>query len=112
MGSVFVVAEQQKRLDTVSKTITKIGKESRVVVNKEQSKFASAHDLRRAFGTRWAARVQPATLREIMRHSSIDTTMKFYVDLNGESVASELWGKETPSQGGVNSKLFLGRLHT
>ncbi|QDS98509.1 site-specific integrase [Adhaeretor mobilis] len=90
MRKVFVVAEQQKRLDMISKTITRIGKEARVVVNKEQGKFASAHDMRRAFGTRWAAKVQPATLREIMRHASIETTMKFYVGLRSDVIGEEL----------------------
>ncbi len=33
----------------------------------------------------------PATLKQLMRHSSIDTTMKYYVDLDAEDVASDLW---------------------
>src|SRR5690606_34290384 len=89
-GKVFGVAKSERRLDFVSKTITRIGKLARVVVNKEQNKYASAHDLRRAFGTRWAGRVQPATLRELMRHASIETTLKYYVGSRGESIAVEL----------------------
>ncbi len=42
-------------------------------------KFASAHDLRRAFGERWAARVMPAVLKELMRQESIETTLRYYV---------------------------------
>ena len=52
---------------------------------------ASAHDLRRSFGFRWSRRVMPAVLKELMRHSSIDTTMKFYVGQNAEATADELW---------------------
>lgn len=40
-------------------------------------KFAGAHDLRRAFGTRWSKRVMPAVLKQLMRHRSIETTMSF-----------------------------------
>ena len=68
-----------------------IGKKAGVVVNKADGKSASAHDLRRAFGTRWAKRVMPAVLRRLMRHSSIQTTMACYVDLDSAEVADELW---------------------
>ena len=54
-------------------------------------KFASAHDLRRSFGARWAPRVMPATLRELMRHDSIETTMRYYVGANAKSTAAALW---------------------
>jgi integrase len=54
-------------------------------------KFASAHDLRRSFGERWASRVMPQVLMELMRHESIDTTMKFYVGRNAQSTAALLW---------------------
>jgi integrase len=61
------------------------------IVNKTDGKFASAHDLRRSFGTRWAARVKPATLQLLMRHKSIETTMKYYVCQDSDDVADELW---------------------
>jgi hypothetical protein len=62
-----------------------------VVVNKEQGKFASAHDLRRSFGTRWASKVKPATLQLLMRHFTIDTTLRYYVAQDADDVARELW---------------------
>ena len=43
----------------------------------EKVKYASAHDFRRAFGVRWAARLMPAQLMELMRHESIETTLRF-----------------------------------
>ena len=62
-----------------------------MVVNKADGKFASAHDLRRAFGTRWASRVRPATLQLLMRHRSIETTLKYYVAQDADEVGDELW---------------------
>jgi integrase len=55
------------------------------------AKHASAHDLRRSSGERWAARVMPQVLPELMRHESIETTMKYYVGLNAQSTAAVLW---------------------
>lgn len=54
-------------------------------------KFASAHDLRRSFGHRWALRVQPIVLQQLMRHESIETTMTYYVTQDAEAVADVLW---------------------
>ena len=54
-------------------------------------KYASAHDLRRSFGERWAARVMPQVPRERMRHESVTTTMTFYVGRNAERTADAVW---------------------
>jgi integrase len=78
----------------VSELLAEIGKRAGVKVNTDQAgkvKFASAHDLRRSFGERWAARIMPQQLMELMRHESIDTTMRFYVGRNAQSTASVLW---------------------
>ncbi|MBN1589713.1 MAG: site-specific integrase [Pirellulales bacterium] len=101
----------------ISKIVTRIGRKANVVVNRETKwvneeipdpetgkpasetrrvqrevpKYASAHDLRRAFGTRWAPRVKPATLQLLMRHSSIETTLRHYVAQDSDDVADELW---------------------
>ena len=42
----------------------------KVVVNHDAGKFASAHELRRAFGLRLAQKVMPAMHRELMRHQA------------------------------------------
>jgi integrase len=78
-------------LKRISRTISAIGRKAGVVVNKAAGKYASAHDLRRSFGTCWASRVKPATLRLLMRHKSIETTLKYYVDQDADDVADELW---------------------
>lgn len=56
-------------------------------------KFASAHDFRRAFGTRWAQRVAPLVLKELMRHATIQTTSDFYVGLDTNDVSEKLWNE-------------------
>jgi integrase len=75
------------------RVISEAGELAEIIVNKAEGKFATAHDLRRSFGTRWASRVKPATLQLLMRHRSIETTMKYYVCQNSDEVADELWAE-------------------
>ncbi len=75
----------------ICRIVSKIGKAAGVVVNKAAGKFATAHDLRRAYGTRWASRVKPAVLQRLMRHANIATTMGYYVALDAGDVADDLW---------------------
>jgi integrase len=83
---------------TVGRIVSEIGEKAGVVVNKAEGKYASAHDFRRSFGTRWAPKVKPATLQLLMRHKSIETTMKYYVSQDTDDVADELWADyEAPS---------------
>jgi integrase len=83
------------------RVISEIGEKAEVLVNSLEGKYASAHDLRRSFGTRWAARVKPATLQLLMRHRSIETTMKYYVDQDADEVADELWASFKAAQNGA-----------
>ena len=82
--------------------VVAIGKAAGVVVKQRQkvgeggklvtlNQCASAHDLRRSFGFRWSRKVMPTVLRELMRHDSIETTMRYYVGQNAESTADTLW---------------------
>ncbi len=87
--------DMRARSDTTSKTIAAIGKKAGVQVGtttKGKPKHASAHDLRRSFGHRWAGKVRPATLQALMRHSDISTTMTYYATANAKAVADEIWG--------------------
>lgn len=77
----------------VSEAVSLIGQRAGVIVDEGAERFATAHDLRRSFGTRWAKRVAPAVLQVLMRHRSIETTMKYYVELQADDVAAEIWGK-------------------
>ena len=98
-GFVFNPMAQRKRGPRlghvhVSKVIATIGEKAGVKVKTDTDgavKFASAHDLRRSFGLRWASRVMPQVLMELMRHESIDTTMRYYVGRNAQSTAAVLW---------------------
>ena len=92
-GGVVVASTERRRKDKAT------GKLVPVAVKK----FASCHDLRRSFGTRWARRVMPAVLQRLMRHSNIATTMKFYVTMDADSVADELWGKGWGEKSGNTS---------
>ncbi len=112
----------------VSQIITRVGKEAKIVVNEKMRpgedgslervvKYASAHDLRRAFGERWAGRLFPVDLQALMRHKDIKTTMKYYVGHNAQRAAESIWqafdaemesgnigGNTEPSEEGINEK--------
>lgn len=110
-GYVFAPKAQRRpgRLgeQRVGRIISEIGHRAGVVVSPQRgiaatddrpasadfkpAKYASAHDLRRSFGERWASRVMPQVLRELMRHESIETTMRYYVGRNAQSTAAVLW---------------------
>ena len=73
------------------RVISAIGRAAGVVVNTKNGKCVSAHDLRRAFATRWAKRgTSIMMLKELMRHSSIETTERYYVDIQADDVAAQL----------------------
>ena len=79
----------------VGELVSAIGKAAGVKVHTDprtgRLKYASAHDLRRSFGERWSSRVMPQVLMELMRHESIETTLKFYVGRNAEKTAETLY---------------------
>jgi len=107
-GPVFPIETLRgpvRRLDTryVSSVVSDIGEAAGVKVASkmkkdpktgkevEKVKFASAHDLRRSFGERWARRVLPIVLQELMRHESIETTLRYYVGTNAKLTAQAVW---------------------
>jgi integrase len=108
-GLVFPLMPDGKQMSTkgVCKIISAIGKRAKVNVSDTRKvKWASAHDLRRAFGTRWAKRVTTAILQKMMRHESIATTMEFYASLDADDVGDAISQfrqhivNTTPSDGG------------
>ncbi|MCC6492760.1 MAG: site-specific integrase [Pirellulales bacterium] len=82
---------RERRQERVSNTIAAIGRAAGVVVN-DSGKCASAHDLRRSFAKRWAGRVMPHCLMQLMRHREIATTMAYYAGRDAEAVADQVWG--------------------
>ena len=96
-----------QRADSTSDVISEIGEAANVKVQTDAKtgkvKYASAHDLRRSFGERWSSRVMPQVLMELMRHESIETTMKFYVGRNAQRTADVLWiAHEKATSGGTS----------
>lgn len=91
-----------RRVDSVSKLLVRLGEKANVKVDESQGRdgerkivFASAHDLRRAFGHRWAKKVMPMVLKELMRHESVTTTEKYYVGVQAQETARHLRETET-----------------
>jgi integrase len=109
-GPVFPV---QAGIDpgSVGRIVSKIGKAAGIVVNRttkvdrktgervEEVKHASCHDLRRSFGFRWADRVDTFKLQELMRHSNIETTRRFYIGRNAQNTAASLWAARDRATG-------------
>ncbi len=75
--------------DTVSTVIVKLGEAAGIKVDEDDKKavYASSHDFRRAFGFRWANRVMPMALKVLVRHASVTTSEKYYVDINAQETA-------------------------
>ena len=82
--------------DWASKTVCRIGEAAGVVVERgtrkgePHTKFASAHDYRRAFGLRWSKLVMPPVLMQLMCHKDLKTTMVFYVGRDLQDAAEQL----------------------
>jgi integrase len=80
----------------IGKVVSRIGEAAGVRVaegkwkGKPHTKYASCHDLRRSFATRWVPKVMPATLQKLMRHKSINTTLDYYAEVQSEAVGDEL----------------------
>ena len=100
MGRVFKLPARRKghgtfRRTAVGRIVSRIGRTAGVKVDINPKtgkvKYASAHDLRRSFGERWAPRVMPMILKELMRHEDIETTMKYYVGSNAQMTAGVAW---------------------
>ena len=106
-GWVFTPALHRgptRRVDSVSKLLVRLGEKGNVKVDERADGdgerkvvFASAHDLRRAFGHRWAKKVMPMVLKELMRHESVTTTEKYYVGVQAQETARHL--RETQTRG-------------
>jgi integrase len=73
------------------KVASKVVVDCKTGLRAETVKYASAHDLRRSFGERWAGRLMPTDLMVLMRHESIETTLRYYVGHNAQATAKTLW---------------------
>jgi integrase len=75
------------------------------LVEKEVVKYASVHDLRRSFCSRWAKKVTTAVLMQLARHRSITTTMRYYVHFKSDEMAADLWAQHRQEAGHKNGLL-------
>jgi integrase len=89
------VKGQRLTAHRVGELVAQIGKAAGIKVHTDPKtgkvKYASAHDLRRSFGERWATRIMPPDLMVLMRHESIETTLRYYVGRNAQNTAKTLW---------------------
>lgn len=74
---------------TMSDYLKSAGRSAKIQVS--QNKHATAHDFRRTFGNRWALRVHPLVLKTLMRHASIETTLRYYVAIDADAVSRQIW---------------------
>ena len=110
VGKVFPLVDHKTgqsllARNTVGPVVSAIGRKAGVVVGETDKLvmedgrpimrtvklFAGAHDLRRAFCTRWARKVMPAVLQRLARHSHISTTMGYYVNMTADEIGADLW---------------------
>ena len=77
------------------KVMVIIGEKSGVIVHVDpktgKTEYASTHDFRKAFGDRRALNVMPPVLMQLMRHESIETTMKYYVGRSVQATADVVY---------------------
>ncbi|MBA2117073.1 tyrosine-type recombinase/integrase [Bremerella alba] len=89
------------KADWYSRLACRIGRKAKVIVDinpiSGKEKFAGLHDLRRSFGQRWAQKALPQHLMQLMRHESIETTLKYYVGSDARIVSQAIWGNEQPT---------------
>lgn len=59
--------------------------------------FATTKTFRKTFAIRWAQKLMPAELQKLMRHESIETTLKYYSNVqvgdSWEKMMSQNLGK-------------------
>ena len=117
VGKVFKLTDASTgkplSLHTIGPIVSALGRKAGVVVGqtdkvveeggkrvkKAVKLFAGAHDLRRAFCSRWARKVMPAVLQRLARHAHISTTMGYYVSLSADEIGADLWANHGATVG-------------
>jgi integrase len=70
-----------------------------VAINKEQKEKNkkwidipryTIHEIRKSFGSKYASKLKPISLMKLMRHSNIETTLRYYIQLDVVDIAKEL----------------------
>ena len=94
-----VISTIGKRAGVVVGTTEKVTWEKGLLVRTPSKAFAGAHDLRRAFCSRWAMKVKTPVLQRLARHAHISTTMSYYVSLNADEIGADLWANHGATVG-------------
>jgi integrase len=96
-GLVFPLTHSVWKITRVnaSRVIGAIGREAKLAIG--ENRWATAHDLRRSFGSRWAMKVPPLVLQKMMRHKTLSTTLRHYLELDSD-VANVLYGCQIGDQ--------------
>jgi integrase len=81
---------ERMRADTTGKAVSEIGEAAGIVTDEAVDRHATCHDFRRSFGDRWSRELSVVDLKAMMRHKSIDTTMKYYVGRDVDSISARL----------------------
>jgi integrase len=78
---------------TVQTYLARIARKANVVVRETAAgkKFATAQSIRQGFATRWAPQLSPRRLQQLMRHERLETTERYYVNIDAEQTADEIW---------------------
>lgn len=103
-GLVFPIPSRgvaTMRKTRATRVVAKFGRAAGIKVATNATgkvRFASAHDLRRSFGERWAQRLLPQVLMELMRHSEISTTLTFYTGKNADRTSDAVYAAFEASQ--------------
>lgn len=92
-GRVFKLVVRQR--ERASAIIGRIGRKANLA--------ATAHDLRRSFACRWAKKLPAQALRQLMRHSSIATTLTFYAT-DDCGLADAIWERNGDKTGDSKSE--------
>lgn len=86
-----------KLANSVGRVISDLG--SDLGIETDDNQYATAHDLRRSFARRWSNIVMPPVLQHLMRHASIETTLKFYVGSDADNAARTIYEAWTTTSG-------------
>ena len=112
VSEVICAIGERAGVNVRSKVKSKVDPETGERKSVELTKFASAHDLRRSFGERWSERVFPKILKELMRHTLIETTMRFYVGQNAQRTADAAWAAYEQAQARQQTGAKIGPVNT
>jgi integrase len=89
-GKVFPLTGERGEIQHADTLGDAIRHACRTVWGDRPGRPPTAHSFRRAYGDRWAMRVNPTVLTKLMRHADISTTLGYYAKMEALSVMKHL----------------------